>query len=220
MSNHSMGLGDAVRAYLLAHSLRETDVQRRLREETSLLPECEMQIAPEQGQLMRFLAELIGARRALEVGTFTGYSALSVALALPPEGRLVACDVSEVWTQIARRHWREAGVAERIELRLGPALQTLDACLAGGEIGQYDMAFIDADKPNYSRYYERVLRLTRPGGLILIDNTLWGGRVAEPMVDDEDTAAIRILNDRLHVDERITLSMLPVADGLTLIRKR
>jgi caffeoyl-CoA O-methyltransferase len=179
-----------------------------------------MQIAPEQGQLMAFLVTLTGARRALEVGVFTGYSSLAVALAMPPEGRLVACDVSESWTAVARRYWEEAGVAEKISLRLGPATDTLEALLKDGQAGSFDFAFIDADKENYGRYYDLALELVRPGGLIAIDNVLWGGAVADPAEQDADTQAIRALNARLHHDARIDLTMLPIGDGLTLARKR
>jgi caffeoyl-CoA O-methyltransferase len=179
-----------------------------------------MQISPEQGQFMALLVELTGVRRALEVGTFTGYSSLSVALAMPPEGRMIACDVSEEYTGIARRYWARAGVADKIDLRLAPALKTLDGLLADGRAGGFDLAFIDADKPSYLGYYERCLQLLRPGGLLLIDNVLWGGEVADPAVKDEDTVAIRALNDRVAGDDRVTLSMLPLGDGLTLARKR
>lgn len=220
MSVRSLGLDDRLYGYLLEHSLRETDVQRRLRAETARLEHARMQISPEQGQLLRLLTELIGARRAIEVGTFTGYSALCIALGMPPEGKLLACDTSEEWTQIARRSWAAAGVGGRIELALGPALDTLDARLQAGGAGEYDLAFIDADKTSYPRYYERLMRLVRPGGLIAIDNTLWGGRVADASANDEDTAAIRAFNERVHADERVSLSMLPVGDGLTLVRKR
>lgn len=220
MKKGVLGLDDRLYDYLLSVSLREPEILRRLREETAALPDAVMQIAPEQGQFMRLLVELIGARQAIEVGVFTGYSSLSVALALPADGRLVACDVSEEWTAIARRYWAEAGVADRIELRLAPALETLDALLAAGEVEIFDLAFIDADKTGYAAYYERILALLRPGGLVLIDNVLWSGKVVDPAVDDEDTRALRAFNAMLHADERVSLSMLPVADGLTLARKR
>jgi len=220
MSRRTLDVDDRLYSYLIEHSLRENDVQRRLRAETARLPESSMQIAPEQGQLLRFLTELIGARRAIEVGTFTGYSALCIALGLPPDGRLLACDVNDEWTRLARRMWTEAGVEERIELALGPALQTLDDRLATGGAGEYDLAFIDADKTSYVLYYERLLRLVRPGGLIAIDNVLWDGRVADPSARDEDTTAIRALNERIHADERVSLSMLPIGDGVTLVRRR
>ena len=193
---------------------------RRLREETASMEEANMQIGPEQGQFMTLLVELMGARNALEVGTFTGYSALAVALGLPDGGCLVACDVSEEWTAIGRRYWEEVGVAHKIDLRLAPALETLDGLLAEGRAGTFDFAFIDADKEGYDAYYERALKLMRTGGLIVLDNTLWEGKVADPAVTDGDTEAIRILNRKLVGDERVTLSLLPVGDGLTLARKR
>jgi caffeoyl-CoA O-methyltransferase len=179
-----------------------------------------MQISPEQGQFMALLAELIGARRVLEVGTFTGYSALAVALALPADGRIVACDVNEDTTAVARRYWAEAGVADKIELRLGPAVDTLEALLAEGGGETFDFAFIDADKVNYDAYYEGALALLRQGGLMVIDNVLWSGAVADPERQDADTSALRALNAKLHDDQRISLSLLPVSDGITLARKR
>jgi predicted O-methyltransferase YrrM len=193
---------------------------RRLRQETAKLPMSMMQISPEQGQFMNLLAEIVGARRVIEVGTFTGYSSICVARALPANGHLTCCDVSEEYTAIARRYWAEAGLTDRITLTLAPALQTLDGLIAAGEDGQYDLAFIDADKSNYDNYYERILRLLRQGGLVMIDNVLWGGAVADPAVDDADTTAIRQLNDKLHRDERISLSLVPIGDGVTLARKR
>ena len=220
MTNKSIGLEPQVYDYLLQHSLREPEVLRRLRQETAALPLSRMQIAPEQGQYMALLARLIGARQVIEIGVFTGYSALCVAQVLPPDGRLLACDINEEWTDIARRYWAEAGVASRIELVLAPAHDTLQARLAAGEAGHYDMAFIDADKTAYTDYYEACLRLLRPGGLILVDNVLWSGRVADPDDQDSDTLALRAFNASLLDDERIDLSMLPVADGLTLARKR
>ncbi|SDX69854.1 O-methyltransferase, partial [Thiocapsa roseopersicina] len=205
---------------LLEHSLRESDVKRRLRELTASLEWSGMQIAPEQGQFMALLVELIGAQRIIEIGTFTGYSALCLAEAMPVDGTLICCDLSEEWTGIARGFWREAGVVERIDLRLAPALETLDGLLAQEGEGQFDLAFIDADKTNYSQYFDRCLTLVRPGGLILFDNTLWGGHVADPQDQEEDTRAIRALNDRLLGDQRVTLSLVPIGDGLTLARKR
>ena len=193
---------------------------RRLREETASMEQANMQIGPEQGQFMALLVELIGARSVLEVGTFTGYSALAMAAALPENGALVACDVSEEWTAIGRRYWEEAGVAHKIELRLAPALETLDALLAEGRAGTFDFAFIDADKEGYDAYYERALELVRLGGLIALDNTLWEGKVADPAATDVDTEAIRAINAKLVLDERVTLSLIPVGDGLTLARKR
>jgi predicted O-methyltransferase YrrM len=220
MSNRTIPIDERLHGYLLEHSLRESDVKRRLREVTASLECSGMQIAPEQGQFMALLVELIGARRIVEIGTFTGYSALCMAEAMPTDGALICCDLSEEWTGIARGFWREAGVEERIDLRLAPALETLDALLAQGREGQFDMAFIDADKANYTQYFDRCLTLVRPGGLILFDNTLWGGRVADPQDRDEDTRAIRALNDRLLGDQRVTLSLVPIGDGLTLARKR
>lgn len=218
--SRSLSLHPDLYGYLLGHSSREPAVLARLREATAGLEGAQMQIGPDQGQLMQLLVRLIGARRCLEIGTYTGYSSLAVALALPVEGRLLTCDVSEEWTQVARRFWREAGVESRIELKLQPALATLDALLAGGGAGSFDFAFIDADKSNYIAYYERVLQLLRTGGLICIDNTLWSGKVAQRAIDDKDTRAIRAFNDHLHRDERIDLSLVPIGDGLTLARKR
>ena len=220
MRTNNLGLDDEIYDYLLRVSLREADVLRRLREETAAMPLSIMQIAPEQGQFMALLVELMGAVRCIEVGVFTGYSSLAVALALPPEGRITACDVSEEFTAVARRYWRQAGVDHKIDLRLAPALETLDGLIAEGARGTYDFAFIDAEKSEYADYYERLLTLLRPGGLILIDNVLWSGKVADPEIDTIDTVAIRAFNEKLHVDERVSLSMLPVADGLTLARKR
>jgi caffeoyl-CoA O-methyltransferase len=221
MTRRTLGLAPDLHDYLLSVSLRETDIQRRLREETAKLPARNMQIAPEQGQFMALLAELMGARRAIEIGTFTGYSALTVAMALPADGRLIACDLSEEWTAIGQPYWREAGVAEKIDLRIGPALETLSALLEAGGKDSYDLAFIDADKEGYQAYYDACLELLRPGGLIMIDNVLWDGSVIDPAMDDDaDTRAIRALNERLHADERVTLSMVPIGDGLTLCRKR
>ena len=220
MSNRTIDLTDSLYDYLLSVSLRETDLQRRLREETAALPMARMQISPEQGQFMALLARLTDARRCIEVGVFTGYSSLAVALALPDDGRIVACDVSEEWTAIARRYWAEAGVAGRIDLRLAPALDTLDALVAAGGAGTYDLAFIDADKTAYLDYYERALLLLRPGGLLMTDNTLWSGRVADPEVGDADTVALRHYNEHLQRDARVDLSLVPIGDGLTLARKR
>lgn len=220
MTSKTPPLSDQLYRYILDVSLRETDVQRRLREETARGPRPNMQVAPEQGQFLALLAQIMGTRRALEIGVFTGYSALSVAAVLPPDGELVACDISEEWTAVARRYWREAGVGERIRLRIAPALQTLDAMIEGGEAATFDFAFIDADKINYDNYYERCLALVRPGGLVAIDNVLWGGSVADPDVRDEDTEAIRTLNRKLRRDERISLSLVPIGDGVMLAYKR
>ncbi len=224
MAGRRTEIDDRLHDYILANSLREPAVLRRLREETAALPGAGMQIGPDQGQFMALLVELIGARRTLEIGTFTGYSALVVALALPPEGRVVACDVSEDYTAVARRYWAEAGVADKIELHLAPALETLDRLLApgpaGGQAGSFDFAFIDADKSNYDGYYERALALLRPGGLAVIDNVLWDGKVVEEAAHDPDTRAIQALNAKLKDDPRVTVSLLPLGDGLTLARKR
>ena len=220
MSSRTIVLNDALYEYLLSVSLREPDVLCRLRQETARMPQHNMQISPEQGQFMALLVELTGARKCLEVGTFTGYSALSVALALPEDGRLVACDISEEFTSRAKPYWEEAGVARKIDLRLGPALETLDALIADGESGAFDFAFIDADKVNYQGYFQRALDLIRPGGLILVDNVLWSGAVVDPARDDEDTKAIRDFNEARAGDPRISLSLVPIGDGLTLARKR
>jgi len=220
MSRASLGLDAALQAYLLENSLRETPLQWELREETGRLAQAEMQIAPEQGQLMSLLVKLIGARQALEIGVFTGYSALAVALAMPEEGRLIGCDVNAEWTRIAQTYWQRAGVAHKIELRLQPALDTLGELRKAGREGQFDFAFIDADKSNYPQYYEHVLALLRPGGLMVIDNTLWSGKVADPHIRDASTTTLRTLNARIKADERVDLSLLPIADGVTLVRKR
>ena len=220
MTRRTIHLTEELYAYLLDVSLREPPVMRRLREETASMENASMQIGADQGQFMALLVELMGARNTLEIGTFTGYSALAVALALPDDGRLVTCDVSEEWTAIARRYWEEAGVAHKIDLRLAPALETLDDLLAERRAGTFDFVFIDADKEGYDAYYERALELLRTGGLITIDNTLWEGKVADPEVTDVDTEAIRAINTKLAGDERVTLSLLPVGDGLTLARKR
>lgn len=220
MANRSLQITDELYRYLVEHSVREPEVLARLRAATASLPQAQMQIGPDQGQLMALLARLIGAKRCIEIGVFTGYSSLAVALALPPDGRILACDVSEEWTSIAQRFWREAGVDHKIELKLQPATRTLEQLLAAGEAGRYDFAFIDADKPAYDTYYELLLQLLRPGGLIALDNTLWSGHVANPENRDPNTVALRALNDKLHRDERIDVSLLPVGDGLTLARKR
>jgi len=206
--------------YLVDTSVRETDIARRLREETQRLPQAQMQIGPDQGQFLQLLVQLIQAKKTLEVGVFTGYSSLWVALGLPDDGRIVACDVSEEYTAVARRYWKEAGVDHKIDLRLHPALETLDDLLANNEAGTFDFTFIDADKGNYENYYERALRLLRVGGLIAVDNTIWSGRVADENESDVDTVAIRQLNEKLYRDERVALSMLTVGDGLTLAMKR
>ncbi len=206
--------------YILANSLRDLDVLKRLRDETREMPMGGMQISPDQGQFMALLVKAIGARRIVEVGTFTGYSSTVMALALPEQGRLVACDLSDEYTSVARRYWREAGVSDKVELRLGPGVETLDRMLKEGGAGGFDMAFIDADKENYDAYYEHCLQLVREGGLILIDNVLWQGRPADLREEDESTVAIRALNAKIHTDERVEASLLSIGDGLTLARKR
>jgi predicted O-methyltransferase YrrM len=219
MANKTLALTDALHAYLVDHSVREPDILRRLRAETARDSLSTMQISPEQGQFMQLLVRLMNARNCLAIGVFTGYSSLAVALALPAGGHLIACDVSEQWTAIARKYWREAGVEGKIELRIAPALSTLEELLAAGGAGSIDFAFIDADKVNYSGYYERALTLVRKGGLIAVDNTLWGGQVIDKSANGEDTQAIRRFNDQLRSDTRIHLSMLPIGDGLSLALK-
>ena len=213
-------LPKAVERYVTQDIARETAIQKKLRAETARLPQAGMQIGADQGALLSLLVRAIGAKKVIEIGTFTGYSALAVAAALPAGGRLFCCDINEEWTEIARRYWKEAGVADRIELRLAPALETLTALRAEHGSGAFDFAFIDADKSSYDAYYESCLVLIRQGGLIALDNTLWSGKVADPKVHDPDTDALRALNAKLHGDERVDLSMLPLADGLTLARKR
>lgn len=220
MSNRTISLDDRLYEYLLKVSSRESGILRRLRTETSKLPRPEMQIAPEQGQFIMLLLRLMNAERILEVGTFTGYSTLCMALSVPPEGRIVACDIHDEWTQIARRYWSEAGVADRIELHLAPALETMESLLADEQEETYDFVFIDADKENYLAYYETALELVRPGGLIAVDNVLWGGSVADFEKQDKDTEAIRVFNETLHRDRRVDLSLVPIGDGMTLARKR
>ncbi len=220
MSRKTLDLTPELYGYLLEVSLRDDPLLARLREETGKMAQANMQIAPEQGQFMAMLARLIDARRCIEVGTFTGYSALCVAKAMPPDGRLVACDVSVEWTSIAQRYWREAGVAGMIDLRIAPAADTLRTLVDDGGAEQYDFAFIDADKQGYGEYYELCLRLLRRGGLIAVDNTLWGGAVADPQKTDADTEALRAFNLRLRDDARVDISLVPIGDGLTLARKR
>ncbi|PAU51158.1 SAM-dependent methyltransferase [Pseudomonas sp. PIC25] len=220
MTNRTLNLDDALYRYLLDVSLRESEVQRRLREETAGLPTAGWQIAPEQGQFMGLLVQLTGARRLLEIGTYTGYSALCMAVALPEDGELICCDVSAEYTVIGHRYWREAGVEGRIQVRLAPALETLEALLRDGQGGHFDLVFVDADKTNYPAYFEQALALLRPGGLVLFDNTLWSGRVLETHPESADTRAIQALNRALRDDARIDLSLLPIGDGLTLCRKR
>lgn len=206
--------------YLRDNSLREPEVARKLRQETASLSESGMQLMAEEAQFLAFAVKMLGAHKTIEAGVFTGYSSLAVALALPEDGKLIACDVSEEWTSIARRYWREAGVEHKIDLRLGPAVETWTALAASSEAGTFDFAFIDADKTNYSNYYELGLKLIRPGGVIAVDNVLWHGRVADPANRDPDTVAIRAFNRKLHDDNRIWLSMLPIGDGLTLACKK
>ncbi len=206
--------------YIRSVSAPEPDVLQRLREETAADPLAVMQISVEQGLLMGMLVRITGARRALEVGVFTGYSSISVARALPPDGTLIACDVSERWTSIARRYWKEAGVADKITLHLRPAIETLDELLAQGHAATFDFAFLDADKVSYDAYYERALQLLRPGGLIAIDNVLWSGRVIDPADQDEDTIALRALNAKLRTDSRVHVCLIPMGDGVTLVHKK
>jgi predicted O-methyltransferase YrrM len=219
MTSRHIRVDDTLHQYLLDHSVREHPAQRALREATRKHPQVGMQIGPEQGQLMALLVRLIGAKRTIEIGVFTGYSALTVVLALPDDGRLLACDISAEFTGIGRPFWEQAGVAHKIDLRLAPALQTLDAELATGAAGRYDFAFIDADKSGYDAYYERCLRLVRPAGLIALDNMLWGGAVAREASDD-DTRSLQALNDKIHRDERVDMVLLPFGDGVTLVRRR
>lgn len=219
-NNKNLGLGDSLHQYLLSVSLREVNVLTQLRQETAKLPGARMQIAPEQGQFMTLLVQLLGTTKALEIGVFTGYSSLCIALALPASGKLVACDVNEESTAIARRYWQKAGVSQKIDLHLAPALETLQQLLNSGEAGSFDFIFIDADKRNYHNYYEKSLQLLRSGGLIAIDNVLWGGKVAAPGIQDPQTIAIRAFNQKLHQDTRVNISMLAIADGLTLARKK
>jgi predicted O-methyltransferase YrrM len=220
MSRRTLNLDDRLHDYVLAHN-REHPELAKLREATATHPRANMQISPEQGALLAMLVRLIGARRTIEIGVFTGYSALAVALALPAGGRILACDISDEFTRVGRPYWERAGVSEKINLVLEPALHTLDARLATGEAGRYDFAFIDADKSNYDGYYERCLKLLRTGGLIAFDNVLWSGRVADKVdpAADPDTAALQMLNSKLQRDDRIDIALLPIGDGLTLVRK-
>ncbi len=223
MSTRTIQVTDDLHDYILQQSLRESPLLKRLREETAGLPMARMQISPEQGQFMALLLKLLGARRTIEVGVFTGYSALIAAESVPPapNGLVLACDVSEEWTAIGRRYWEEAGVADRIDLRLAPAQETLQKTLQEpGQAGSFDFAFIDADKGGYRDYYESCLGLLRPGGLIAVDNVLWGGSVADPSDTEADTAAIRDFNQFVHGDQRVDLSLVPIGDGLTLARKK
>jgi len=220
MSNRTLRLDDRLYEYLLENSLRESSVQRRLREKTLTHELARMQIAPEQGQFMALLVQLMGARRAIEIGTFTGYSALWLASALPQGGELICCDLSAEWTSVGIPYWEQAGVRGKIDLRIGLATEILDELWQRGEEGTFDLAFVDADKEHYPDYYERCLRLIRSGGLILFDNTLWDGAVADAAAQDAATRAIRALNQRVHRDERVDMSLVPIGDGLSLVRKR
>ncbi len=220
MANQTLRFDSKLYRYLQSISVRETQILKELRQETANHLMARMQIAPEQGQLMSLLVELMGAKKTLEVGVFTGYSSLVVALALPDDGKVIACDVSEEYTAIARRYWEKAGVSHKIDLRLAPASETLNKLIAEGQSNTFDFAFIDADKSNYDNYYEQVLKLVRPGGLIAIDNVLWGGKVAEQAEQDNRTKKIRALNDKIHNDLRVNISLVPIADGLTLALKR
>jgi predicted O-methyltransferase YrrM len=220
MSTRSIGLQETLRQYLLSVTAPEPELLAQLREETAQHPQGRMQICPEQGRFMALLIQLMGAKKTLEVGVFTGYSSLSVALALPEDGKVIACDISEDYTQIARRYWQSAGVADKIQLYIAPALETLDRLLLEGQAGTFDFAFIDADKGHYWSYYERTLQLLRSGGLVAIDNVLWSGRVIDPEDASADTAAIRQFNQKVREDPRVTVAMLPIGDGLTLALKR
>jgi predicted O-methyltransferase YrrM len=216
LATRTINLTDTLYDYLLSVTPKPTDVMMRLRDETAKLPNAGMQISIEHGQFFVLLINLLGAKRALEVGVFTGYSGLTVAQALPPDGQLIACDVSEEWTSIARRYWQEAGVAHKIDLRLAPAAQTLQKLLDDGQAGTFDFAFIDADKSSYDTYYEAALKLVRPRGLIAIDNTLWSGKVADPSVTDADTSALRALNQKMLNDDRVVFCLAPIGDGISL----
>jgi len=220
MGKQTLNLNDNLYQYLLSVSLKETPVQKALREETDKLEWSIMQISSDQGQFMALLVKLINAGKVIEVGTFTGYSALTLAQALPDDGAIVACDINEEWTNIGKRYWSEAGVAHKIDLRLAPALDTLNGLIQDGQSESYDFSFIDADKQNQLQYYELCLKLTRPGGLIAIDNVLWGGSVADPENQKEDTVAIRQFNEFVFTDDRVEISLVPIGDGLTLARKK
>lgn len=220
MSDVTLNLTPEIYSYLKNYSLREPEVLQKLRNETHKIAMGHMQISPEQGQLMGLLVEILNAEKTLDIGTFTGYSALVVALALPKNGKVITCDINDEWTNIAKRYWKMAEMERKIELKLAPALQTLDNLLNEGQEGTFDFAFIDADKKNYSLYYEKSLTLLRKGGLVAIDNTLWSGKVADHSINDSQTNFIRELNAKIHADEQVTISMLPIGDGLTLARKR
>jgi predicted O-methyltransferase YrrM len=219
MSDKTIGLDENLSAYLRSVGLREPEILQRLRTHNAEYPQGHMQICPEQGQLMGMLIRLLGAKRIIEVGVFTGYSSLVMALALPTDGLVVACDVDPVATDVARSYWQQAGVTDQIDLRIAPALDTLNSLLADGSAGTFDLAFIDADKANYPEYYELCLKLVRSGGVVLIDNVLWYGQVADPTVTDKRTTILRELNLTIHQDQRVELVMLPIGDGLTIARK-
>jgi predicted O-methyltransferase YrrM len=220
MAYHRSVLPETIDAYVRGVGARETEVQRRLREETARLPQAGMQIGADEASLLALIVRMIGARRAIEVGTFTGYSALAIASALPPDGRLVCCDVNREWTDVGRRYWKDAGVADRIDLRLAPAADTLKALARDQGPGAFDFMFIDADKSGYDAYYEHAMVLLRAGGVVAIDNTLWSGWVTDDTRQDEDTVALRALNDKIQRDARVDMCLLSVGDGVTLARKR
>ncbi len=220
MTNRTTGLDNRLYDYLLSATLRESDILAELRCETAEHAQAQMQIAPEQGQFMALLIQLMGAKKTLEIGVFTGYSTLAVAMALPDDGRITACDVSEEFTALARPYWEKANVAHKIDLRIAPALDTLATLIAAGESNSFDFAFIDADKSSYDEYYEKSLQLVRPGGLIAVDNALWYGRVADLEVQDNRTKHIRALNEKVKNDHRVMMSLVPIGDGLLLAVKR
>lgn len=219
MSKQTLGFDPKLYEYFQSNSLREPEILVQLRQETAKHPMAIMQISPEQGQFMALLVQLMGAKKTLEIGVFTGYSALAVALVLPADGKVIACDLDEEYTAIARSFWQQAGVADKIDLHIAPALETLDKLIGRGQANTFDFAFIDADKSNYDNYYERAIKLVRPGGLIAIDNVLWGGKVADRNIQDNRTKAIRDFNQKLHRDERVIISLVPIGDGLTLALK-
>ena len=220
MFKNTLGLPDLLHDYILDNSLKEMPILAELRQETEHHKQARMQISPDQGQLIALLIRLMSARRVLEIGVFTGYSSLTIALALPIDGVLVACDISEEYTTIAKRYWRQAGVQDKIDLRIAPALQTLDCLLESGQAETFDFAFVDADKANYSNYYDRALKLLRPGGLMAIDNVLWSGRVADVQSTDKIVQTMRIFNQKVAQDDRVQVSLLPLGDGITLALKK
>ncbi|MCF6148781.1 MAG: methyltransferase domain-containing protein [Candidatus Kuenenia sp.] len=220
MANRTLFLTNELYKYMISSSVREPDILRQLRRETSHDQMSAMQISPEQGQFMAFLLKLQKATKAIEIGVYTGYSSLCIALALPPDGKLVACDINKEWTSVAQRYWEKAGVSKKIDLHLAPGIETLNHLISNGNANTYDFIFIDADKKNYDIYYERAINLLRPGGIIVIDNVFWLGKVTDHKIIDDETNAIQRLNKKLHNDERIDLSMIPVGDGLTLAMKR